>query len=166
MRIKDIAIIGMMGAVLVASKATLAFLPNIELVSLLIILCTLNYGWKTIYIIYVFVLTEGLLYGLFTDWWYLYLYAWPILYLIAMLFKKNRSAYFWALISGAFGLSFGALYALLYLFIGGVPTALAKWTSGIPFDITHGIGNFLLVIVLFRPLNHTMGLITKEKETM
>ena len=30
-----------------------------------------------------------------------------------------------------------------YLFIGGIHTAFAWWVSGIPFDMIHGVSNFV-----------------------
>ena len=76
---KDIVIVGMMSALLIAVQVGLAFLPNIELISLLIILSTIVYGWKTLYVIYIFTLAEGL-YGFESV--VNYLYIWTILMLI------------------------------------------------------------------------------------
>lgn len=148
---KDIAIIGVMSALLIVLQVGLAFLPNIELVSLLIILSTLFLGWKTLYIIYIFVLVEGLIYG-FSLWWINYLYVWTILMLITMIFKNKKSPFFWAILSGAFGLSFGALCTVPYFFIGGLPMAIATFISGIPFDVIHCIANYIIALALFKPL--------------
>ncbi|MBH1939554.1 hypothetical protein I5677_01445 [Mobilitalea sibirica] len=160
MKIKDIVIIGMMGAVLFVIQMALGFLPNIELVSLIIILSTLIFGWRTLYIIYVFVLLEGIRYG-FGLWFINYLYIWTILFIITMLFQKNRSSYFWAVISGFYGLSFGALCTIPYFFIGGVPMALASWTSGIYFDIIHGVANYIVTLVLFKPLHKLLEMLNR-----
>ena len=75
---RDIALMGMMAAALEAAKFALSFLPNVELVTLLIILYTLYFGKKVLPVIAVFVLLEGCRYG-FGLWWVMYLYAWPIL---------------------------------------------------------------------------------------
>lgn len=154
MRIKDIVITGMLGAILFLFQLGLAFLPNIELVSILIIVYTIVMKKKTIFIITVFVLLEGIFYG-FSTWWINYLYIWFVLYLITQLFQKERSPLLWALISGAYGLSFGALCSVPYFFMGGYQTAFAYWISGIPFDITHGIANFCIALILFKPF-HTL----------
>ena len=151
MRTKDIALIGITSAVMIVLQVALRFLPNIEFVSLLVILYTLIIGWKTLYIIYVFVFVQGLIYG-FHLWWISYLYVWTILFFIVMLLRKNRSSYFWTFISGIYGLAFGALCSIPYLFIGGFPMALANWVSGIPFDIVHCIGNFIVALIFFKPL--------------
>jgi energy-coupling factor transport system substrate-specific component len=38
------------------------------------------------------------------------------------------------------------------LFIGGLGYAVSKWISGIPFDVAHCAGNFVLALLLFQPL--------------
>lgn len=149
--VKDIALIGMMSAILLAVQIGFSFLPNIELISLLIILYTLIFGWRALYIIYVFVAVEGLVYG-FGLWWFSYLYIWTVLYLITKVFHKLRSPLYWAVISGAYGLSFGALYSLVVVITSGIHSGLASWVQGIPFDIAHCIGNFMITLLLFKPL--------------
>lgn len=163
MRIKDIALIGMMSAILITIQIALSFLPNVELVSLLIILFTLIYRSKALYIIYIFVLVEGLIYG-FGLWWINYLYVWLVLYIITMLIgkKQSRGTFVWATVSSCFGFSFGALCSIPYFFIGGIRSGFAYWVSGIPFDITHGIFNFIIMVVLFRPLYQLLTFIDKR----
>lgn len=161
MRTKDIVIIGIMSALIIILQVGLLFLPNIELVSLLIILCTIMYGWKTLYIIYVFVIVEGLIYG-FGIWWINYLYVWTILMLITMLFRNKRSPFFWAILSGAFGLCFGALCSIPYFFIGGVSMAVSGIISGIPFDAIHCLSNYVIALVLFHPLYRLLNLINQK----
>ncbi len=163
MRIKDIVIIGMLGAVLLAIQVVFAFLPNIELISLLIIIYTLILGRNTVFVIYVFVTLEGLFYG-FGLWWINYLYVWMILFIVVRLFKKKSSPVFWALICGLFGIAFGALCAIPNLFLGGIPSAFAYWVYGIPFDIAHGISNFILTVVLFKPLYYIMHWLFRREE--
>lgn len=148
---KNIALIGMMAATIEAAKCALSFLPNIELVSFLIILYTLFFGNLIFPAIPVFILLEGLLYG-FGLWWIMYLYAWPLLALLTLLFRRQTSPLFWSVLSGLFGLFFGALCAIPYLFISGPRGAFAWWVAGIPFDILHCISNFFICLVLYTPM--------------
>ena len=160
MTLKEIPLIGMLSAVLLVIQVTLGFLPNIELVSLLIIIYTLVLEKKVIYAISIFIVLEGLIYG-FGLWWINYLYIWFILAFITYIFKKESSPIVWALISGFYGLSFGALCSIPYFFMGfsggtlesGLNNALAYWISGIPFDLIHGISNFIIALFLFKPLH-------------
>ncbi|MEG1848389.1 MAG: hypothetical protein RR238_07950 [Lachnospiraceae bacterium] len=148
---KDIALIGMMVATIEAAKVSLSFLPNIELVSLLVILYTLFFKRKAVYAIFIFILMEGFLYG-FGIWWFGYLYVWPILAFITHLCRQHTEPMFWATLSGFYGLVFGGLFAIPYFFLSGYQAGMTYWISGIPYDIAHCIGNFTLALVLFRPL--------------
>ena len=62
-----------MGALLVVSKQAMSGLPNIEPVTLLIILFALELPRETPAAITVFILLQGVLYG-FGLWWAMYLY--------------------------------------------------------------------------------------------
>lgn len=88
--IKDIVLIGMMVAMLETAKLSLAIIPNVELVSFLIIMFTLYFGRKIVYVLGAFVLIEGVMYG-FGIWWIMYIYVWPLLALITWFFRKQES---------------------------------------------------------------------------
>lgn len=148
---RNITIMSLCTAVLLIFQVSLSGLPNIELVSLLLIVYTLVFKRRVLFIIYAFVLLEGLIFG-FHLWWISYLYVWTILACLVWLFHEVRSSVVWATISGAFGLFFGALCAIPYFFIGGAAMAFANWVSGIPFDIVHCVSNFVLCLILWKPL--------------
>ncbi len=153
--LRQIALFGILGAMTFGAKVAMAMLPNIEPVSLLVMIYGAVFGRKSLYPIFVYVAMEILLYGLGT-WNIMYLYIWPGLSLIAWLLRKQRHPLVWALISGCFGLLFGAFCAPVDVFIGGFSYAAAKWVSGIPFDLTHCIGNFVIALLLFYPLRQLM----------
>lgn len=160
LKTKDIVLIGMMVAMLEAAKISLAVIPNVELVTLLIILFTLFFGPKIIYVIAVFVLLEGVLYG-FGVWWIMYLYVWPLLAFITWLLRKQESVWSFATVSGIFGLMFGAMCSIPYFFIGGWKMGVSWWIAGIPYDIIHGASNFILCMVLFVPLRKILNRLNK-----
>lgn len=159
LNVKNIALLGVMIAILEVAKNVLAFLPNVELVSLLIILYSLYLGKRIFLVVPAFVLIEGCIYG-FGLWWIMYLYTWPLLAVLTMLFKKQDSVWFWSILSGVFGLFYGALSAIPYLFLGGFQTAFSWWIAGIPFDIIHCVSNFVLCLILFKPLRNVMRRMT------
>ena len=76
--VRELVFLALCTAAMFVSQVALSFLPNIELVSLLVIVYTHAFRRKVLYILYVFALLEGLLYG-FTI---LYLLAsvWALLY--------------------------------------------------------------------------------------
>ncbi|MGI5856032.1 MAG: hypothetical protein ACOX64_06175 [Candidatus Merdivicinus sp.] len=151
-RTKELVQTALMGTILFVAQVVFAGLPNIELVSLLLILYTLTISPKqALAAAYLFALLEGLVYG-FGLWWAMYLYVWPALVLIAWLFRRNDSVWFWTLISAAFGLSFGALCSIPYAIGGGISAGVAWWISGIPYDIAHCVGNAVVMVLLYKPM--------------
>ncbi len=163
MRAKDIALIGMMSAIMITAQVALSFLPNIELVSMLIILSTLIFGWRALYIIYVFVAVEGLIYG-FGLWFINYLYVWTVLFVLVLLLRKLNSAFLWAVISGLYGLCYGALCSIPYFITGGPASGFAYWVQGVPFDLLHGAGNLIVMLILYHPLYSLLTQIKKRME--
>lgn len=149
---RHLAPLGILTAVLLGGQVALAALPNVEIVSLLVILYSLLLGRQVFLIIYAFALLEGCLYG-FGLWWVSYLYVWTLLAIIALALRQAEAlALFWAILSGFFGLAFGALCALPYLVTGGIAAAISYWLAGLGFDLIHCAGNFLVCLLLFRPL--------------
>ena len=145
----------LLGDMTFEAKYVMSFLPNIEPVSLMVMLFAVVFGWKWVYPVYLYVVMEILFYGI-SVWNVYYLYVWTILAVIAVLMRKVQSPIVWALVSGAFGLFFGALCVIADIFIGGFSYAFAKWAMGIPFDITHCVGNFVIALILFAPMRKLM----------
>lgn len=161
--VKDIAQIGMMVAVIEVSKTVLLAFPNVELTSFWTIMFTLFFGWKILFVIPVFILLEGCMYGV-GIWWVMYLYAWPLLAFLTWIFRKQEDATAWAILSGIFGLSFGMLCSIPYVVTGAVGASLRNgfyagftwWVAGIPWDLVHGVANFVIMRILYRPVRRVM----------
>lgn len=161
--IKDIALIGMMVAIIEVCKVALAWAPNIELTSFWIIMFTLFFGKRILYVIPVFILIEGTMYGIHL-WWIMYLYAWPLLAFATWILRKKDSIFTYSMLSGIFGLFFGFLCALPYVFIGaadggivnGLYAGFTWWVAGIPWDMVHCVGNFVIMLVLYNPVKFIM----------
>lgn len=133
------------------AKYVMSWMPNIEPVSLLVMLYAVVFGRKCLFPVYVYVILEILFYGI-GSWAINYLYIWAILAGLALLLRKMEHPLGWAVLSGAFGLLFGALCAPVDFFIGGFGYAISKWASGIMYDVLHCAGNFVIALVLFVPL--------------
>ncbi len=144
-----------LGALTFAAKYVMSFLPNIEPVSLMVMLFAVVFGKKCLYPMYLYVAMEMLFYGI-GIWNINYLYIWAVLALAAYLARSMAHPLGWALLSGVYGLLFGALCGIVDVFIGGVPYAAAKWVTGIPFDILHCAGNFVIALLLFVPMRSLM----------
>ena len=155
----EIALVGLMVALIEVCKVAMMNIPNVEMTTFLVIMFTVFYGRPVLFAIPVFILIEGVMFG-FGLWWVMYLYAWPLLAFVAWLMHKHTSVWIWSMLSGTFGLLFGFLCSLPYFVIGAAEGGIAAgfanmfswWIAGIPFDITHGIGNFVIMLVLYHPV--------------
>ena len=153
---RKVVLCGLMAASLTVLKMAMSPLPNIEPVSLLVMVYAMVFGRQVLWIVFPFVVVEGLLYGFGPLWWPGYVYVWPLWGLLCTKLPAGRPLTA-AVASGAFGLSFGALFAPLYLFAGGPWAAVAWWISGIPFDLLHCAGNFALALALQQPLYRVLA---------
>lgn len=157
----EVALFGLLGGLTFSAKVAMMGLPNIEPVSLMVMLFAVTFGIKAVYPIYVYILMEFLLYGL-NLWSINYLYIWLVLAVGAWLLRSVRNPLAWALLSGAFGLLFGALCLPVYLITGGPAFALTWWVNGIPFDLLHGAGNFVIALVLFAPMRKLLEQLMRQ----
>lgn len=153
--VRELVLFAVLDAMTFAAKYVMSFLPNIEPVSLCVMLFAVVFGKKWVYPVYLYVLLEILFYGI-SLWNVNYLYIWAVLAVAAYFLRDMRSSVGWAILSGGFGLLFGALCGIVDVFVGGFSYAVTKWVSGIPFDLAHCAGNFVLALLLFRPMRSLM----------
>lgn len=160
---RDIALLSLMVAIIEVCKLALSGIANVELTSFLIIMFTLYFGKKTFWVIPAFVTIEILIFGFELMWVLAYCYVWLILYLLTLALSKFRSVFPMALLSGFYGLVFGFLCSFPYLFVtsalnptAGLKSAIAYWIAGIPFDVVHGVANFIIMLILFAPVSRVL----------
>lgn len=163
MKVKDIALIGILSATITAGKLALSFLPNVELVTLLFIVYTVVFGVRRSLIIsIVFSTTEIFIYG-FSTWLLVYYLIWPLLIILTnLLHQRVRSEYGFATLAGLYGLFFGLFFAIVESFFYGIMYGISYWVRGIPLDILHGVSNFIIALVLYKPLVNALGKYSKQ----
>ena len=156
---KQYTLIALLSAILVISKELFAFLPNIEFVSFFLLIYTqllpLNI---VISISIIFCFIQVILYG-FGLWTPVYFVLWPSFTFLSYILKKqinteNKAAIYNAL----FGLTFGFFNSIPY-FLMDFPFGWAGFLRGIPYDLIHCIGNYIIVIALY---DKTKSLLTKH----
>jgi energy-coupling factor transport system substrate-specific component len=160
----ELCLYGILGVLTFVLKLVMAPLPNIEPVSLLLIVYTIAFGKHVMYPLTIYVLLEIVMYG-FGLWSVGYLYIWLVLVIITLSIysiKRSTNALLWATVSGLYGLMVGMLYIPLYVISGGATFAISWWISGIPYDITHCIANFILCLTLFQPLTKMLFILKKQ----
>ena len=154
---KEIAVFGMLGALMYASKMIMEFLPNIHLIGVFIVASTVVYRKKALYPIYVFVFLAGLLNG-FGTWWIPYLYIWVVLWAVVMLLPKGmnrkKATVVYGITCGLHGLLYGVLYAPFQAVFYNLDfKGTITWiTAGLPFDAIHGLGNLVAGLILIVPI--------------
>ena len=160
LRIREIAVFGMLGALMYASKMLMEVLPNIHLLGVFTIAFTVVYRKKALYPIYTYVLLNGLFSG-FATWWIPYLYIWTVLWGVTMLLPKQMpkkvQPVVYMLVNACHGFAFGILYAPAQAILYGLSfKGMLAWiAAGFPFDITHGISNFICGALIV-PIVHVL----------
>lgn len=148
LNVREIAVFSMLGAMMFASKALMDVLPNIHLIGTFIVAMTVVYRKKALYPLYIFILITGLLNG-FGTWWIPYLYIWTLLWGAVMLLPKKlpekAKPFIYSAVCALHGFLYGILYAPAQALLFGLDfKGTLTWiAAGLPFDITHGISNFV-----------------------
>lgn len=152
-KVKDVAVFGMLGALMYASKMIMELLPNIHLIGTFIIAITVVYRRKALYPIYVFIFLTGLFNG-FATWWIPYLYIWTVLWAVTMLLPKNMPKkirpFVYMAVCALHGLFYGTLYAPAQALLFGLNfEGMISWIiAGLPWDLVHGLSNFICGILI------------------
>ncbi len=163
LKTKEIAVFGMLGAVMFASKMLMEILPNIHLLGTFIVAVTVVYRKKALYPIYIYILLNGIFAG-FAMWWIPYLYIWTVLWAAVMLLPKNMppktAPIVYAVVCSLHGFGYGILYAPAQALMFGLSfkSILALIAAGFTFDIMHGISNLccgVLIVPLIKLLRNS-----------
>ena len=160
--IREIAVFGMLGGIMYASKLLMELIPNVHLLGAQIIAYTVVYRKKALYPIYTYVILNGILCG-FAAWWVPYLYLWTLLWGAVMLLpkqmpKKVRPIVYMT-VCAAHGFLFGTLYAPAQAILFGLNfKGMIAWiVAGLPWDAIHGVSNFfcgLLIVPIVKVLQY------------
>lgn len=140
-------------SILVVIKEALSFIPNVELVTLLFMVYALNMRiFDLLLISFVFSLIENILYG-FNIYSLCYFVVWGIIVCVSYLFRyKLTDEYKVATLSLTFGLLFDIPFSIPY-FLLGINVGISYLLSGLLFTLVHGISNFIVALLLFKPIN-------------
>ena len=151
-KVKSIVIDALLIAILIVLKEALSFIPNIEVVTLLLIIFSMTMKLEDLSIIvFSFATIQNLLYG-FNIYSVSYYFAWFIIVFVTYYLKNILTdEYRVAFISLIFGLLFDIPFSIPY-FLSGFSAGIAYLLSGLVFSLVHGIGNFIIALILYRPL--------------
>ncbi len=141
----------LLGVLMYVSQVIMSQLPNIEIVSLLIIVVTCIFGVKALFSVYIFVICEILTYGI-GIWSVNYLYVWAVLCVTVLFTRKFASREFNAILGGIFGLTFDIFCSIPYFLTTGIAGGISYIISGFWFNILHCVGNLVLIYLLYTPV--------------
>ncbi len=168
--VHEMIIFALLGTIMFCSKLIMEVLPSIHLLGMFTITFTIVFRKKALIPIYVYVLLNGLYAG-FAIWWVPYLYVWTILWAVTMLLPKKMpkalACIVYPTVCCLHGLAFGTLYAPAQaLFFGlNAKQTLAWIIAGLPWDVTHGIGNLIAGTLVF-PLSQLLQKLLRQKHTL
>ncbi len=164
--VKRIVLIATMAATIFAAQVGLAFLPNVELVTLMFLLVALHLKKiDALMVSFIFVLLEALVWGL-GDWVIGYLWIWPLWMVICLIASHfiHDNIDRWALLGGLFGLFFGFLFSIQHALLYGFTMGTAYWIKGLSFDIIHAISNYILILVCLGPMRRAFFTLMRRWE--
>lgn len=153
LKVRELVVFGMLGALMYASKVLMEIAPNIHLLGVFTIAFTVVYRKKALYPIYTYILLNGLFSG-FATWWIPYLYLWTILWGVTMLLPQKMSpkgkVIVYMIVNACHGFLFGILYAPAQALLYGLSfEGMLAWiAAGLPFDLIHGVSNFFCGILI------------------
>ncbi len=163
----ELTLFALLAAVLFLGKRLFEFVPdpNIHPLAMLITAYTVAFRKKALLPIYTYVLLEGVFSG-FSLWWVPYLYIWTVLWGMTMLLppmKEKIGAFVYPLVCALHGLLFGILYAPAQAILFGLDfEGTVAWIiAGLPFDVSHAIGN-LIIGTLALPLSMLLKKLVKK----
>ena len=161
LKVREIAVFAMLGAVMYASKLLMEIAPNVHLLGVFTIAFTVVYRKKALYPIYTYILLNGIFCG-FAMWWIPYLYIWTILWGVTMLFPKQMPKkirpFVYMVVCASHGFLYGTLYAPAQAILFGLDfRGMVAWiVAGLPWDFVHGVSNFfcgILIVPIITLLN-------------
>ncbi|CAM3304638.1 ECF transporter S component [Sporolactobacillus spathodeae] len=147
---RKIALISLLAALSIVGRIYMSSIPNVQPSTVIIILTGFVFGAR-------FGLTLALLtaigsdlvlgFGLFT---FMQVMAWGVIGLLSGFLARFRTKIPMVMMA-CYALACGYLYGFvvsLNMLIGGVPSFIAYWIMGLPFDTYHALGNFVFYILL------------------
>ncbi|MEH7380834.1 ECF transporter S component [Bacillus sp. JJ1533] len=148
--VKKLTLLSMLIALSVVGRIVFTFIPNVQPTTAIIIITSLFLGPVYGVVVAVFSsVLSNLVMGMGL-WTIGQIFAWGIIGLISGLLQKYRERIPVVLLAG-YAVFCGFLYGFvismpLYLFSGKF---LAYYIAGLPFDMSHAIGNGLFFLILY-----------------
>ena len=163
------ALVGIMAATIECGKLALSFIPNVEVVTILIALYSYTFGWCGVVASVVFVAIEPMIYGV-GSWLLTSAVYWPLVAVVFMLFGKSGIKNRLVITATGVGLTlfFGVFSSLVDvgLFSGYFDNFFYRfgiyYARGIVFYIIQTVCNLVLFSLTFNFLSQKLSLIKRR----
>ena len=165
----SIALVGIMAAIVECGKLALAFIPNVEVVTLFLALFSYTFGSLGLLAALIFVCVEPLIWG-FGTWVFSYLIYWPLVAFVFFIFGKLKIKNRFIITASVIILTFvfGVLSSLvdIGLLSGFFDNFWYRfgiyYARGIVFYVVHIVSNTVIFFLLFPFLLKRLGEIKKH----
>lgn len=154
--IKKLTLTAILSAMLVVGRIAFMSIPNFQPMTAILIIITIYMGIN-VGLLHVFIGVTVSNFLLGTGLWNIaQMFSWGIIVLITGLFSKILKQ--WETIGIVFsflsGLIYGFVISLFYYIFLDIGGFIVYYTSGIPYDLMHAIGNAMFFFVLNKPLKN------------
>lgn len=152
-KVRNLSFCCLCAAITVVSKEFLAFLPNVELVTFLLMMYALHFTLSSsVMICVIFCFIQIILYGI-GMWTLPYFIVWPLLVFTTYGLKmKLQSEHSCAIYSAIFGFLFGFLMSIPYFLIS-IKTGWIYYLKGLPYDLVHLFSNYIIMMLLYEAIH-------------
>ncbi|SEN41703.1 energy-coupling factor transport system substrate-specific component [Amphibacillus marinus] len=148
-----LTLISVLAAICIVGRLAFQHLPNVQPVTAIIILSAYFLGpisgvMLAILTVYLTNITLGM--GLWTIW---QITAWSLIALLSAMLKKIPvipPAYCLVPMAFGAGILYGFFFSVVNFVIAG--RFWPYYLAGLPFDISHAVGNVIFIALLYRPL--------------
>lgn len=163
MKVRQIAYTTFLAAILWLVKISLASVPNVEMVTLLVIVYGATLPFKIGYpAVAIYVILDSMIFG-FGDWVPALFIIWSLYFWVAAILKRWLfKSWHWAIVSAFFGIIFGSLFSIYYYFLYGT-LSLIYLIQGLPYDLIHAVSNFFIALILFEPVSKVLKKLVIDK---
>ncbi|MBR7141797.1 MAG: hypothetical protein IKD03_06580 [Clostridia bacterium] len=150
---REITYVAIMSGMLVLGKLALSFIPNVEVVTTLVMVFACCFGYRVLGATIVFCTLDMFLYSFSIDVAISYFIYWNALAFIGATMQKFgiKSTYAYLILAIAGTASFGFITTGVYCIMYGAPF-FPMYVSGLVFYAIQLVGNIVFMLVGFAPL--------------
>jgi len=162
--LRELTLMAFFAGLMLALKYLLIFLPNVQVISLLIILAFKIFGFKkTVMIILVYVTVDSLILSM-NIYYFVLLIGWLLLPLFLLVIKSD-SELILAITGAVHAFAYSMVFAAFDVFLIMEVNFWTYMLAGIPFKIALIVSAFVSVYWLYKPLKKTFDSIMEENKS-